>query len=116
VENLRVLRVLRVVSEARLVINWSKCQFLQQRVEFLGHIIKDGCMSPFEHKIEAVRTFSKPKTIKQVQSFLGLSGHFRKFVSQYSIITRLLTNLLKARQNSSLAKRIIHIFKGNSLR
>jgi len=113
VENLRV--VLRVASEAGLVINWSKCQFLQ-RVEFLGHIIEDGCMSPFEHKIEAVRTFSKPKTIKQVQSFLGLSGHFRKFVSQYSIITRPLTNLLKAGQNSSLAKRIIHIFKGNSLR
>jgi hypothetical protein len=94
---IRKLRaVLRTASEAGLEINWSKCQFLQQRVEFLGHVIEKGCVSPSERKTVAVRKFSEPKTVKQVQSFLGLSGYFRKFILQYSIIARPLTNLLRA--------------------
>jgi hypothetical protein len=53
-------------------------------------------VSPSERKTEAVRKFPEPKTVKQVQSFLGLSGYFRKFIPQYSIIARPLTNLLRA--------------------
>jgi len=94
IRNLRT--VLRTASEAGLEINWSKCQFLQRRVEFLGHAIENGCVNPSERKTEAVRKFPEPKTVKQVQSFLGLSGYFRKFIPQYSIIARPLTNLLRA--------------------
>jgi hypothetical protein len=60
-----------------------------------SHIIENGCVSPFEHKTEAVRKFFETVLRKQVQSFLGLSGYFRKFIFQYSIIARLI-NLLKA--------------------
>lgn len=45
-------------------------------------------------KTEAVMKFSELKNIKQIQSFLGLSGYFRKFISKYSLIARPLTNLL----------------------
>ncbi|KAH0948669.1 hypothetical protein HN011_002463, partial [Eciton burchellii] len=63
---IRKLRaVLRTASEAGLEINWSKCQFLQQRVEFLGHVIEKGYVSPSEHKTVAVRKFPEPKTVKQ---------------------------------------------------
>jgi len=86
IRNLRAL--LRTASEAGLEINWSKCQFLQQRIEFLGHVIKNGCVSPSKRKTEAVRKFPEPKRVEQVQSFLELSGYFRKFISQYSIIAR----------------------------
>jgi len=94
IKNLQV--VLKVASEAGLTINWRKCQFLRQRVEFLGHVIENGRVGPSEHKTEAVRKFPEPNSVKQVQSFLGLSGYFRKFVPQYSVIARPLTNLLKA--------------------
>lgn len=94
VENLRV--ILKIASESGLSVNWKKCRFLQTRVEFLGHIIENGRIYPSEKKIEAVRKFPEPNGVKQVQSFLGLSGYFRKFIPKYSFIARPLTNLLKA--------------------
>jgi hypothetical protein len=59
-------------------------------------VIENGYVNPSERKTEAVRKFPEPKTVKQVQSFLELNGYFRKFIPQYSIIARPLTNLLKA--------------------
>lgn len=79
-------RVLQVASEVGLIINWQKCSFLKERVEFLGHIIENGYVSPFECKIEAVKNFPELTSVRQVQSFLGLSGYFRKFIPQYSVI------------------------------
>jgi len=88
--------VLKIASEAGLNINWGKCRFLRTKIEFLGHVIENGRVYPSTCKIEAIRRFPEPSNVKQVQSFLGLSGYFRKFVSKYSPIARPLTNLLKS--------------------
>lgn len=92
----RLRKVLNVTSRSGLNINWKKCNFLQTKVEFLGHQIEDGCVRPSSGKVDAVRRFPDPVNVRQVQSFLGLSGYFRKFVPGYSKIARPLTNLLKA--------------------
>lgn len=91
----RLKKVLKIASEAGLVINWKKYCFLQKKVEFLGHVIEDGRVYPSTRKIEAVRKFPEPINVKQVQSFFGLSGYFRKFIPKYSIIARPLFDLLK---------------------
>lgn len=88
--------VLKIAREAGLIINWKKCCFLQKKVEFLGHVVEDGRVYPSTRKIEAVRKFPEPTNVKQVQSFLGLSGYFRKFIPKYSIIARPLSDLLKS--------------------
>lgn len=49
--------VLRVASGAGLIINWKKCNFLMKRVEFLGHIVENGCVSPSKRKIKQLRIF-----------------------------------------------------------
>jgi len=89
-------KVLQVASKTGLIINWRKCGFLKERVEFLGHVIENGYVSPSECKIEAIKKFPELTSIRRVQSFLGLSGYFRKFIPQYSLIARPLSNLLKA--------------------
>lgn len=91
----RLERVLKVASEAGLDINWKKCCFLQTRVEFLGHVIEAGQVRPSNKKTEAVRRFPEPTNVKQVQSFLGLSGYFRKFIPGYAAIAHPLSSLLK---------------------
>jgi len=72
-----------------------ECRFLQRRIEYLGYIIEEGCVKPSKQKTLSVINFPKPTCVKQVQSFLGLTGYFRKFIPQYSIIARPLSNLLK---------------------
>jgi len=92
---IKLQRILDRASQAGLAINWGKCQFLRTKVEFLGHIIESGDVRPSEAKTDAVTRFPEPRNVKQVQSFLGLSGYFRKFIDNYSLIARPLTNLLK---------------------
>lgn len=70
---MRLRRVFDRTSQSGLAINWNKCQFLKTKVEFLGHIIESGNVRPSEAKTDAVMKFSKPKNIKQVQSFLATS-------------------------------------------
>ncbi|KAK9736412.1 Reverse transcriptase (RNA-dependent DNA polymerase) [Popillia japonica] len=87
-EDEAVKRLQTVLERSRdygLEINMKKCRFLQKRVEFLGHVIENGRIEPSDAKTKAVLRFPELKTIKQVQSFLGLTGYFRKFIPQYSV-------------------------------
>lgn len=91
----RLQRTLDCAAASGLDIKWKKCQFLQRTVEFLGHIVEKGAIKPSPNKIQAVQRFKEPKTIKQIQSFLGLTGYFRKFIREYAQIARPLSNLLR---------------------
>ncbi len=84
-----------VLSESAkfcLRIKWKKCHFLVNKIHFLGHAVQDGKVWPGKEKTIAVKQFAVPKNVK---AGLGLRGLFRKFVKNYAIIARLLTNLLK---------------------
>jgi len=94
----RLKIVLKRAEEYGLEINKRKCQLLEQRIEFLGHVIENGKLYPSPEKTKAVLKFPEPRTIKQVQSFLGLTGYFRKFIPNYSRIANPLSNLLKKNQ------------------
>lgn len=91
----RLERVLKLASDYGLAINFKKSHFLKKRIEFLGHIVEEGKIFPSTLKTKAVLNFPVPTNLKQIQSFLGLSGYFRKFIPNYSIIARPLSDLLK---------------------
>lgn len=63
-----------------LRIKWKKCNFLVNKIHFLGHAVQDGKVWPGREKAMAVKQFAVPKDVKAVQSFFGLTGFFRKFV------------------------------------
>lgn len=54
-KNLKI--VLETASQFGLSINWKKCRFLQEKVEFLGHVIENGFIRPAEHRMDAVKRF-----------------------------------------------------------
>ncbi|GFT22628.1 retrovirus-related Pol polyprotein from transposon 17.6 [Trichonephila clavipes] len=60
-----------------------------------GHIVESGTIKPSTTKTLAVRKFPEPATIKQVQSFLGLTGYSRKYIKDYSKIAKPLSDLTR---------------------
>ncbi|GBM47981.1 Transposon Tf2-6 polyprotein [Araneus ventricosus] len=91
----KLKRVLREASEYGLEINFKKCQFLKRKIEFLGYVIEEGTVRPSPSKTTAVQNFPQPKNVKQMQSFLGLTEYFRKFVPGYSKIAKPLSDMLR---------------------
>jgi hypothetical protein len=88
-------RVLHLLSQHQLFLKQSKFAFGASEVEYLGHLVgKDGIrVDP--KKIEAIKDWPHPKTLKILCGFLGLTGYYRKFVKNYGRIAAPLTTLLK---------------------
>ncbi|UYV74585.1 hypothetical protein LAZ67_12000202 [Cordylochernes scorpioides] len=83
----RLKHVLKRAEEYGLQINWEKCQILKSEITYLGHEIKDGVIRPSDDKVAAVTRFPELKTIKQLQSFLGLTGIKFKILTDCSAFT-----------------------------
>ncbi len=82
-------------EEAGLKAKRSKCDFLQSRNEFLGHVVDGGGIHTVDPKINAVKHFPTLHKVENVRSFLGLAGYYRAFVHNSASIASPLTRLLK---------------------
>lgn len=95
-ENIQSLqKVLKVTADAGMIIRFEKCQFVKRNVLFLGHILENGCVRPSDEKTAAIKNYPQPQTLKQVKAFLGLASYFRKFVPNFALIARPLSELTK---------------------
>ncbi|GFY30442.1 retrovirus-related Pol polyprotein from transposon 17.6 [Trichonephila clavipes] len=95
-EGLEKLKIIfEVTKKYGLEIKFKKCQLLKKKIEFLGYIVESGTIKPSTTKTLAVQKFPEPTTIKQVQSFLGLTGYFRKYIKYYSKIAKPISDLTR---------------------
>ena len=75
-----------------------KCEFLRHEVNYLGHVITEDGVKPDMKKVECVSNYPTPKNAKEVKSFLGLVGYYRRFIQDFSKKAKPLNNLLKQDQ------------------
>ncbi|CAM5080714.1 unnamed protein product [Eretmochelys imbricata] len=73
-----------------------------QRVGKPQDQVGQGTISPLQAKVDAIQKWPVPKSKKQVQSFLGLAGYYRRFVPHYSQIAAPLTDLTKKKQPNAV--------------
>ena len=93
IDNLRV--VFDRIRNANLKLKPKKCAFFQPETTFLGHVISGDGVKCDPVKVEAISKWHSPKTTKQVKSFLGMLGYYRKFINNYSEMAEPLQDLMK---------------------
>ena len=90
-----IKKVLHRVNEAGLRLKPSKCVFAASEIEYLGHTLTAQGVKPNSGKVEAVKSFPRPITVKAVKSFLGLANFYRRHIPDMAVISRPLTALTK---------------------
>ena len=92
---LHVRKVLERLRNAGLQIDLKKCEFHVTRTKYLGFIISTNGIEVDPEKISVVKNWKSPTTVKGVQSFLGFCNFYRRFIRDYGIIAKSMSNLIK---------------------
>jgi hypothetical protein len=87
--------VLQRLRDHKLYAKFSKCEFWLDSVKFLGHTISQDGISVDPSKVQEVMDWKPPKSVHQIRNFLGLAGYYRRFIPDFSRITKPMTELLK---------------------
>ncbi|KAL4367552.1 hypothetical protein GQ457_05G021450 [Hibiscus cannabinus] len=88
-------KVLKRCKETNLVLNWEKCHFMVDEGIVLGHKISSKGMEVDKAKIEVISKLPPPTKVKGIRSFLGHAGFYRRFIEDFSKITKPLCSLLE---------------------
>jgi hypothetical protein len=87
-------KVLTRCAEVDLVLNWEKCHFMVKQGIVLGHVISERGIKVVKAKVETVEQLPPPTDVKSLRSYLGHAEFYRRFIKDFSKITKPLTQLL----------------------
>ena len=96
-------QILQKLRDAGLKLNIEKCHILREEVSYLGHTISKEGIGCQTEKTEAIQKWPTPTTTKEVRSFLGFTGYYRRFVKHYARIAAPLNDLVN--QNGGLKRK-----------
>lgn len=87
--------IFKVLETNKLKIQIDKCNFMMKETAFLGHVITKDGLKPNPDKISTIQNVQVPKTEKQIKSFLGLTGYYRKFIRDYAKVAQPISKYLR---------------------
>ena len=94
----------QLVTRTRVILDWCRANNITiskkklemgKKIHFAGHIISDEGIQPDEEKYAAISKFPRPKSVKDLRSFLGLAQQLASFVPDLAHMTSTLRPLLK---------------------
>ncbi len=102
----RLMKVLTQLKEYGLKLSPEKCKFFQTSVRYLGHVVSKNGVETDPDKVHALKTWPIPRNLKELKSFLGFAGYYRRFIKSYAAIVRPLNELTRGypplRKNSKV--------------
>jgi len=92
---LLVRKVLQWLREYRMAISLEKSVFHVKKVDFLGYVVETDGVTMNEKKVESIKSWKAPVSVKDIQIFIRFANFYRRFIKTFSAICTLITNLLK---------------------
>jgi len=87
--------VMEKLRDERLFTKFKKCEFWLEEVSFLGHVVNKNGLAVDPAKVQAVVDWEMPTSVREIRSFLGLAGYYRRFIAGFSSLSGPLTALTK---------------------
>nr|GFA88899.1 reverse transcriptase domain-containing protein [Tanacetum cinerariifolium] len=94
-------KMLKRCENTKLALNWEKSHFMVKEGIVLGHKISKKGIEVDKAKIEVILKLSHPTIVKGIRSFLGHARFYRRFIKDFSKISRPMTHLLEKNHPSS---------------
>ncbi|KAL4016987.1 hypothetical protein IC575_024658 [Cucumis melo] len=88
-------QLFKALANSKLYINLKKCLFFGEEIALLGFIIRKNHILMDEKKVEAIKNWLIPTSIKEVQAFVSLASFCSKFIHNFSTITTPITDCLE---------------------
>ena len=90
----RLKQIFQRLREVNLKLSPKKCEFMKKKVKYVGHIVSSEGIEPDPQKIDKVRDWPVPTNPDEVRQFLGFVGYYRRFIQDFSRISRPLAELI----------------------
>ena len=90
-----LFNVLNAQRKAGLTLQPTKCQLFQHEINFLGHLISAEGIQTSPSLVNVIKDWPLPTSVKQLRTFLGKTGYYRKFIKDYSKIAAPLQSFIK---------------------
>nr|GEY68425.1 reverse transcriptase domain-containing protein [Tanacetum cinerariifolium] len=98
-------------EDTKLALNWEKSHFMVKEGIVLGHKISKKGIEVDKAKIEVILKLPHPTTVKGIHSFLRHAGFYRRFIKDFSKISRPMTHLLEKISPFIFSNECIQAFK-----
>jgi RNase H-like domain found in reverse transcriptase/Reverse transcriptase (RNA-dependent DNA polymerase) len=95
-----VAKVLERLRKYRLYAKLLKCKFNVNKVDFLGFILGPDSVVMEQSRIQTIQEWPEPRTVYEVQVFLGFANFYWRFIAGYSRVAAPLTSMLQGSKDS----------------
>ena len=83
------------LRKAGLTIKEKKCTFASGSCDYLDYVVGSGTVRPISAMVAAIKDYAAPQTKKDVRTFLGHCGYYRKFIADFATVATPLSNLTR---------------------
>jgi hypothetical protein len=90
-----VTEVLKRLAANGLAISQDKCFWSTTRVDFLGYVISKDGIEMAQDKVQCIRDWERPRSLRDVQSFIGFANFYQQFIEGFSKIAKPLSDSTK---------------------
>ncbi|GJX16459.1 reverse transcriptase domain-containing protein [Tanacetum coccineum] len=104
-------KMLKRYEDTNLALNWEKSHFMVKEGIVLGHKISKKGIEVDKAKIDVIAKLPHPTTVKGIRSFLGHAGFYRRFIKDFSKISRPMTHLLEKNTPFIFSEECIQAFQ-----